>query len=720
MAYIKPAVLVYQELLNAGGVANSTPDLGVVVIGPLYNVVRVDPTNPTSMQSTLTKAISSMSEVTVDAATDYVEVPLYNPYPGQIVRQSSVSPIIANARVLTYSFDYPVGSTEAAFNTSLRSKFVLTTSTPSPAYNLTNQIPVDSPMYKLPDGSGYHIQKGYQVEITYDDPDVTGTGLTTIKGDVIDAYVNPTTGLLDYIKTSVSVPTFTSNTATTARVRIFKTYAYFTLPNLDSQFIFSDINNDNLRIEVTNTDTVKGFKAFGAVTSTSPAYTTQTDDYLVTQGNVSVAYKALRQDKYSTIMTISDETELLGQLGEATDENPLGLGVSIALKNTTKQVFAVSLQEVLNVLQWSVAKELIENYRPGYALVPLTQNESILTEFKNHAIQLSTPEKASWRALICNTVIPSTKDIVAQATDVNTTGTVKAVTTARYLQDTTETFVSKQVTPGDLLVVTASGGATTPVTVGSYVIDEVINETTIAPQGFSSFTGGGTVSYHIIRNLTRRQRAEEVAAKSRVFGSNRVWHVQPDLVGVNVLGSVKFLPGYYLCAAVGGLISGFPVQQGFTNISVAGIEDLQNSNFYFRAEELDLMAQDGTCLFVQETQDGAPYCRHAITTNMTVLEYREILKVKNWDFLSFFFYDKLKGFIGSWNITPDTLSNIRQVINASIDLLKGKKLPKIGAPLLSGEILELRQHPTNKDNIIIRLKIEIVSPNNYTNLYLVI
>jgi hypothetical protein len=352
------------------------------------------------------------------------------------------------------------------------------------------------------------------------------------------------------------------------------------------------------------------------VTSTSPAYDTQTDDYLVTQGSVSVAYKALRQDKYSTIMTISDETELLGQLGEATDENPLGLGVSIALKNTTKQVFAVSLQEVLNVLQWSVAKELIENYRPGYALVPLTQNESILTEFKNHAIQLSTPEKASWRSLICNTVIPSTKDIVAQATDVNTTGTVKAVASARYLQDTTETFVSKQVTPGDLLVVTASGGGNN-VTIGSYVIDEVINETTIAPQGFSSFANGGTISYHIIRNLTRRQRAEEVAAKSRVFGSNRVWHVQPDLVGVNVLGSVKFLPGYYLCAAVGGLVSGFPVQQGFTNISVAGIEDLQNSNFYFRAEELDLMAQGGTCLFVQETQDGAPYCRHAIESYLS-------------------------------------------------------------------------------------------------------
>lgn len=171
---------------------------------------------------------------------------------------------------------------------------------------------------------------------------------------------------------------------------------------------------------------------------------------------------------------------------------------------------------------------------------------------------------------------------------------------------------------------------------------------------------------------------------------------------------------------MGGVVSGFPIQQGFTNVSLAGIDDLSNSNFYFRREELNLMAQDGTCLYVQDTQQGIPYCRHALTTDMTVLEYREILKVKNWDFLSFYFYDKLKGFIGSWNITPDTLSNMRQVINASIELLKGQKLPKIGAPLLSGVIELLEQDKVNKDNINIRIKLEIVSPNNYTNLYLVI
>jgi hypothetical protein len=754
MAYIRPSVLVYQELQNAGGVANVTPDLGTVIVGPLFNVVRVDPLSPTSVQSTLTRTITNIAndigvihidKVASIIAEQIVEVPLFSPKPGQVVTQSTVVPHVSKAKVLAYSFDYSVGKTEADFNTGSRSKYVLSTSTGTGVstiwtYALTNELPIGDPTQVMPDGLGQHIEVGYVAEVTYTDPDtslvvtkvgtVTKVFVKTTDTSSVDYNANPGTSI-KYITLSVKVPEFTATTAVTARVRVYKVYSYFKLTDIGSTFNFDDINHDNLRLNVTTTDSVKGFKCFKAVTTApatliSPAIEgTTTSDYLMVAGQFSVAYKALRQDKYSTILTISDTAERASLVGEATDENPLGLGVQLALDNTTKQVFAVSLQFTstpefpAGQYLWSTALELLENFRAGYALIPLTQQESVLSQFKTHCVQMSTPERASWRTLICNTAIPVTKDIVAKATLTNTTGTGKVVGLNKYLQDLTETFVAKQVTPGDTLVVTASNLSTT---IGSWTVDEVINDNTLAITGFSALaiTGSTTFTYHIVRTLTRRQRAEEIAAKSVVFGSNRVWHVQPDLVGVSISGAVKFLPGYYLCAALGGITSGFPIQQGFTNISVAGIEDLSNSNFYFKRDELNLIAEAGTCLFVQDTQGGIPYCRHALTTDMTVLEYREILKVKNWDFLSYYFYDKLKGFIGTWNITPDTLSNMRQVLNASIELLKGQKLPKIGPPLLSGTIELLEQSAVNKDNINIRIKLEIVSPNNYTNLYLVI
>lgn len=763
MAYIRPSVLVYQELQNAGGVANVTPDLGTVIVGPLFNVVRVDPLSPTSVQSTLTRTITNIANdigvIHVDGvasviAEDIVEIPLFNPIAGQVVTQSTVVPHVSKAKVLVYGFDYDVskGAPTDPFNVGSRSKYILSSSSDTGintvwSHSMTNELPITNPAQLLPDGLGRHIEVGYIAEVTYDSPDQTGAEKTTLTGIVTKVFVSTTdtsdpdyatyqynpSNVIKYITLSVQVPEFTAATATIARVRIYKMYEYFQLTNIDGEtgnlatdsFNFSDINHDNLRLNLVTLDNLKGIKCFKAVAAQgSPLniLATTTSDYIMVAGQFSVAYKALRQDKYSTILTISDTAERASLVGEATDENPLGLGVQLALDNTTKQVFAVSLQSSEGQYQWSTALELLENFRAGYALVPLTQEESVLTTFKIHCQQMSTPERASWRTLICNTVIPVTKEIVAKAvlTGNNTTATMRVVGSAKYFQDLTESFIAKQVTPGDTLVITASNAAAA---VGTWTVDEVINDKRLSITGLGGATGvidGTTFTYYIVRNLTRRQRAEEIAAKSVVFGSNRVWHVQPDTVGVKISGAVKFLPGYYLCAALGGITSGFPIQQGFTNISVAGISDLSNSNFYFKRDEINLMAAAGTCLFVQDTQGGTPYCLHALTTDVTVLEYREILKVKNWDFLSYYFYDKLKGFIGTWNITPDTLSNMRQVLNASIELLKGQKLPKIGPPLLSGTIELLEQSTLNKDNVNIRIKLEIVSPNNYTNLYLVI
>jgi hypothetical protein len=181
-----------------------------------------------------------------------------------------------------------------------------------------------------------------------------------------------------------------------------------------------------------------------------------------------------------------------------------------------------------------------------------------------------------------------------------------------------------------------------------------------------------------------------------------------------------YLPGYYLCAALGGMVAGFPVQQGFTNTGVAGIADLKDSNFYFTRAQLNTIAAAGTFLFVQATQGSIPYVRHELTTNMSALQYRELLCVKNWDWLSYYYYNQLSGFIGKWNITPDALNTLRQTIISASQLVMGQKLPKIGAPLLSYTINSLAQDATELDQVDINMTIAIVYPMNYISLYLVI
>lgn len=436
----------------------------------------------------------------------------------------------------------------------------------------------------------------------------------------------------------------------------------------------------------------------------------------VVSGDVYIGYSALRTDLSNRVLTIEGPDDLEGQLGVADDSNPLALGCLMALSNTTGRVKAIAIDTndlpgYLSALNYAEGERL-------YAITPLTQSVDILMAVKAHVEQMSTPENASWRVGIVNSAIPTTQNIgsaSSTAPNANAGNNAVSIIGGKYvLTSNNSTFITDGVAPGDLVYFTA---ATPAGEVGAHQVLEVVSNQQLVVQTSATSTG---VSFYVSRTMSKAQSAAAVAAFSSSMNSNRVWHVQPDTVGISINGVTKFLPGYYLCAALAGMVAGFPVQQGFTNIGVAGVIDLKRSNFFFSKADLGTMAAAGTCLFVQDTQEGIPYCRHELTTDMTVLEYREMLVVKNWDFLSYYYLDKLKGFIGSWNITKDTLNTVRQTLNASSELLKAKKLPKIGAPLLSHNIEKLEQNAFNKDNADVVMAVEVVYPLNYLNLHLVI
>lgn len=455
-----------------------------------------------------------------------------------------------------------------------------------------------------------------------------------------------------------------------------------------------------------------------SLTATAGTVAIQTSPELVygvvKSADVFIGYRALRTDLSGSVLEVNTIGDITGILGEATDVNPLALGALLAKANTVTRVKCIAVPSN-DLIGYQAAFDLAQGQRL-YALSPLTQDQSILAALKNHVQQMSVPEMANWRVALVNTAIPTTVAVGTYSVgfqNANGGNNAIAVSAGSYvLTASNATFMSDGVTPGDIVHVYSGGIAT-----GNYTVLNVISNQQVALD--TTVTAAG-ISYFVDRALSKSQKAAAVAAVSRSFGSNRVIHVQSDTVGVNISGAIKYLPGYYLCAAVAGLIAGFPVQQGFTNIGVAGIADLKNSNFYFTRAQLNTMAEAGTFLFMQETQGSIPYCRHELTTDVSVMEYRELLLVKNWDFLSYFYYDKIKSFMGSWNITPETINTVRRTLDASSELLKGKKLPKIGPPLLDGKITTLAQNALNKDTIDCVLQVSVVYPFNYINLYLTI
>lgn len=725
MSYIVPAPLIYQQLANAGGVANISPDLDAVIIGPCYNIIDFNSSSISAL------SLSSVGSITNNAINNTFNLP--NQKPGQVVDMTSLAVYFNNASVRTAVFgasgsgggnnflvptatspgvvtaasssvtgvtnapQFVVGDTVtipgagaagAALTTSITAvgastlTLAVSATTTVASATITKNLPVAI----NPVSSTANVMVGDTVKLYYKTSGSAKTFQTTV------SFVSVTNGVFDYFLTSDILPA-DAVSGGTIQASFYRTFNNQLIPA---------VNYDSTTTAALGTLTI--------LPSPSLVYGS------VATADVYIAYRALRTDLIGAIQTITTTGDITGLLGNPDDRNPLALGVELAMANSITQILAVAVPSD-DLLGYETALQLIEDARV-YTIVPLTQSIDILTACQQHAEQLSTPAQAHWRIAAVSTAIPTTQAIGPyNASLVNANSGNNAITNSngKYLLTVSNaTFMSDGVVPGDIVQITASTGS--PSQVGTHQVTQVVSNQQLIIAGTGIATA---VSYYITRNLTKAQQAAYVAGVSSTYLSNRVINC-PNQAGVIVNGMTKYLPGYYFMCGVAGLIAGLPSQAGLTNIAMSGFADVRFSNFYFTRAQMDVMASAGTFLVVQEAQGSLPYIRHELTTDMSTLAYREIQQVKNWDYLSYFFYDIAKPYIGKWNITPDSLNVLRQQFNAGGQMLKGRKLPKIGAPLVDFNIKSLTQDPVNTDNVLVEIPIKMPVPMNYISLYLIV
>lgn len=308
------------------------------------------------------------------------------------------------------------------------------------------------------------------------------------------------------------------------------------------------------------------------------------------------------------------------------------------------------------------------------------------------------------------------------------------------LKDNSGTFVSSGVAAGDLVRIPVDPNATitTSSTFTTMVVAAVLSENRLQivnggpdastvinelPHGVKR--GGGalvsttTVNYQVVRTLSKDQQVLELVALSQSFRSKRTILVWPDKCDVaGVVGGGK-QPGWYLAAAVGGMTAGLPSQQGFTNLGIAGVSQIFDSNTYFTDRQLTDISNGGWFVFAQSTPTSLPFSIHQLTTDTTTLESGEYSVVKNFDFVALFFVDILQVFLGVYNVTQDTLTYLQAALNTGGDVLKLRSVAKIGAPLTSFQINDLGVSPTSGDRVVTHLGIGLPKPLNVIELHLV-
>lgn len=458
-------------------------------------------------------------------------------------------------------------------------------------------------------------------------------------------------------------------------------------------------------------------------------------------GTVLITYDADRTDLTGKLTQVESLDDLANKAGPPVPENPLSFGGFWAIQNTDTTVF-LSGVDADTLTEHAAALDFLGN-EEVYSLVPLTQTPAVHQLYAAHVTERSAAtakkERIAWinrQLFIQETKIEDADGSSAVATD-------NVSPAADSFVDAGADFTTDGIVAGDEITFTytPSGGSETTQTIR--VLDRS-NSTTILlvdglPSAFFTDWAAGSDKTYTIKSvpLDKFQQADFLADYSKSFANRRVYNVWPDLVeltytddtqesdfltqdelngiGTPVTGDFNgVFPGYYLASMYGGLVAGQEPQQPFTNLPITGATGLRNSNRYFTETQLDIIATGGTFIVIQEAEDGPVASRHQLSTDVTIIEKRELSITKDVDFIAKFKRNSLKEYIGKFNITQVYLEQLR-VVNESLT----KKLIDDGQ-LISSETLRLEPDPDLSDEIILDEDILTPFPANFIRVTLFI
>lgn len=422
-----------------------------------------------------------------------------------------------------------------------------------------------------------------------------------------------------------------------------------------------------------------------------------------------IGYRSLRQD-LTNVLTITDYGTLDSVFGNCNADNPLGLGVTLAFANTSKVPIKCIGIGSNDLEGYTAARDRLTVEENVYAIVPLSQDPGIIQMFAAHAAELSTPEVGKWRICLGSTVLPTTKVLSSGTASIRMDGAAKTLVYSSLGQ-----FVTNFVGAGDTITIAYSSSVSYTYIVNQVITDDLLQVVPAVPINAAFATDGTLYGFSVTTVLDKTQQAEQIAAVSTAYGHRRMVNVWPDMCIVDN----ETVPGYFLGCVTAGLVGGLPSQQGLTRLAVAGVTRVINSGDYFSADQLDIIAGGGTCVFVQETPLAVPTIRHQLSTDMSTIEFREISFTKNFDYVCYLSKDVLDLFIGQYNITPITLTLLNTALTSLYNSLKLASLPKIGAPILGATIVSLNQVASNRGRVEIIVNISFPYVLNEIGLHLV-
>jgi hypothetical protein len=461
-----------------------------------------------------------------------------------------------------------------------------------------------------------------------------------------------------------------------------------------------------------------------------------------------VQYRALRLDVTAQaanagLLSFGDTTTLATNLSPLTSDNPLGLGFYFALLNAPGiAVTGIGVDEESEASPFGTldgftrAAQFLESYEV-YGIAPLTHDPTVFQVFNTHVTLMSGPTQKGERIVLVNPTIPTTYNntLVASGSDGNTTLTQNqfdtgiagldsllvaagqsgtgpySVTAGIFLDDGDGNNYSVVNVVGSVLYLQTSGFLPGQNDDGFYATTPLPQPLISEPfalyvRGAPLLLPDGMPDYDNIA-LTVQETAQG-------YANRRVWSIFPDMCSATINGVQQQLDGFYMSAAIVGMIGAQPPQQSFTNFPMTGFTSVIGSTGKFSQSQMNVMAAGGNYIVIQDAAGLPLYSRMALTTDMTSVETRTDSVTKIVDFVAKFLRTGLKNYIGRFNITQGFLDSLGHVIAGLLGFLTDSGV------LIGASLNNLVQDTTEPDQVDVDITLDVPLPCNYIRLTLTI
>jgi hypothetical protein len=414
--------------------------------------------------------------------------------------------------------------------------------------------------------------------------------------------------------------------------------------------------------------------------------------------------------------------------GQLDEDNPLKWGVFRALQNsggTTIGYIAVANPD--DPESWASALGVLEGKRTFYNLVPVYRNRTAWDLIQTYIGAESSPGRGNYKAAFFALQAKTEKLLVGQSdadtqalTPTSTDGELVLATleddpdasgtqyTILSVPDSNANFLTYGVRAGDVvryLYVTDAWGE---VSYDTFVVDEVLSENSLRLLAGHTAPISVAQKIEVWRPLNKEEIKDDLKGQAQSWADRRICAVWPDRFGTG--GNSQ--DGVFLCAALGGYVSGVHSHRSLTNAAIAGVDDLTSRvNDFFTTSQLDDLDDAGVWI-CYEDEDGTPVTRNALTTDTTDLNRQQEMVRRNFDAVCTLYRKQLQPLIGRANATATVLAKISYLFNQTTETLQISTNEDLGPRVISATIKTLQIHPLAADTVELVADITLPRPLN--------